>query len=326
MKLLNRGLAVVLLFASSLQGAAETTPAGARVHALKITILSTMLADGSELGEWGFAALVEADGHRLLFDTGAHADVVLKNCRSLGIDLTTIPEVILSHSHSDHVGGLMTLRESVVAEHKPAALARTHVGEGIFYPRPSLAPPVETNPMILIKSQYEATGGVFETHAKPAQIYPGIWLTGPVPRKFPERNWSGDGKIKTPAGVGEDNLPEDMALVFDTDNGLVVLTGCAHAGVVNISNYARTFIRPVRIHALIGGVHLFAASDQTLAWTAKKLNEFGVDNFIGAHCTGIETVFRFRRDLGLDRAHAVVGAVGAGFELGKGIDPGHIAQ
>jgi 7,8-dihydropterin-6-yl-methyl-4-(beta-D-ribofuranosyl)aminobenzene 5'-phosphate synthase len=107
---------------------------------------------------------------------------------------------------------------------------------------------------------------------------------------------------------------------------LVVLTGCAHAGVINIIDYARTFIRPARVHALVGGIHLFAASGDTLRWTADKLRAFGIDNFVGAHCTGIETVYRFRRDLALDRTHAVVGAVGATYELGRGIDPGMIAR
>lgn len=313
----------VVLFLLAVVVRAET-PA-APVKALKITILSTMLADGQELGEWGFAALVEVDGHRLLFDTGAHTDVVLKNVRSLGLVLNTVPEVILSHNHWDHVGGFMTLRESVLAK-TPGALARTHVGEGIFYPRVSIRPDVEDNQMLRIKAAYELTGGVFVEHTKPVQLYPGVWLTGPVPRKYPERNWSGSGKIVTPAGTIEDNLPEDMALVFDTADGLVVLTGCGHAGVINIIDYARTFIRPARVHALIGGIHLFNATEETLAWTARKLNDAGVDNFIGAHCTGLETVYRFRHDLGLDRAHAVVGAVGATFELGKGIDPGHIAR
>jgi 7,8-dihydropterin-6-yl-methyl-4-(beta-D-ribofuranosyl)aminobenzene 5'-phosphate synthase len=279
-----------------------------------------------ELGEWGFAALVEVDGHRILFDTGAHAEVVYKNTRTLGIDLSTVPEVILSHSHWDHVGGLMTLRQSVLAGKTPAALARAHVGEGIFRPRTSEGLRVEANPVILIKPEYEQSGGVFVVHDKPAQLYPGVWLTGPVPRKYPEHNWSGSDKLTTPAGVVEDNIPEDMALVFDTDQGLVVLTGCGHAGVVNIIDYARSIIRPARVHALIGGIHLFSAKDETLAWTAEKLRGFGVDNFIGAHCTGIETVYRFRQDLGLDRAHAVVGAVGASFELGRGIDPRHLAK
>ena len=306
-------------------GMARAETPAAPVKALKITILSTMLADGQELGEWGFAALVEVDGHRILFDTGAHTDVVLKNVRSLGVDLTTVPEVILSHNHWDHVGGFMTLRESVLAK-TPGALARTHVGQGIFYPRVSIRPDVEDNQMLRIKADYEKTGGIFVEHAQPVQLYPGVWLTGPVPRKYPERNWSGSGQVVTPAGTVEDNLPEDMALVFDTGDGLVVLTGCGHAGVINIIDYALTFIRPARVHALIGGIHLFNAKEETLAWTVGKLNEFGVDNFIGAHCTGIETVYRFRHDLGLDRAHAVVGADGATFELGKGVDPGHIAR
>jgi 7,8-dihydropterin-6-yl-methyl-4-(beta-D-ribofuranosyl)aminobenzene 5'-phosphate synthase len=124
----------------------------------------------------------------------------------------------------------------------------------------------------------------------------------------------------------EDSLPEDMSLVCDTDSGLVIVTGCGHAGVVNIVEYSRQVVRPARVHALIGGIHLFEATDETLAWTSGKLAQVGVDNFIGAHCTGIETVYRFRRDLGLDRAHAVVGAVGATFELGRGINPGVIAQ
>jgi 7,8-dihydropterin-6-yl-methyl-4-(beta-D-ribofuranosyl)aminobenzene 5'-phosphate synthase len=184
----------------------------------------------------------------------------------------------------------------------------------------------ETNPMILLKPQYEQTGGTFVTHDRPASLYPGVWLTGPVPRKYPERNWSGSGTVKTATGTVEDNVPEDMALVFDTDDGLVVLTGCGHAGVVNLIDSVRGVVRPARVHALIGGIHLFSASEQVLTWTAGKLQETGVDNLIGAHCTGIETVYRLRRDLGLDRAHAVVGAVGTTFELGRGINPRNIAK
>jgi 7,8-dihydropterin-6-yl-methyl-4-(beta-D-ribofuranosyl)aminobenzene 5'-phosphate synthase len=306
-------------------GAEPSDPALGRVRELKITILSTMLADGDELGEWGFAALVEADGHRLLFDTGAHTDVVLKNVRSLNLDLSNVPDVVLSHWHSDHIGGFLTLRDSVRSK-SATALARTHVATGMFYPRHAVPPTVEVNPMLQVKPDYEKNGGTFVTHTKPVQLYPGIWLTGPVPRRHPERNWSGRVMMTTPTGVMEDNVPDDMSLVIDTDHGLVVLTGCGHAGVINIVEHAREFARPARIHALIGGIHLFNASEETLSWTAEKLKAAGLDNLIGAHCTGVETVYRFRHDLGLDRAHAVVGAVGAGFELGKGINPGDIAK
>ena len=306
--------------------AVRADPAGSgRVQKLRITILSTMLADGDELGEWGFAALVEADGHRILFDTGAHPDVVLKNAQSLNIDLTTVPEVVLSHNHSDHVGGLLTLRRSVVGK-APGALALVHVGEGIFYPRTTFNPGIEDNPALLLRPDYEQSGGRFVSHDRPSQLYPGIWLTGPVPRKYPEHNWGGDGRVKTPAGWVEDTIPEDQALIFDTEKGLVVLVGCAHAGLINTVDYARAIVRPARIHAIVGGVHLFAASDETLAWTAEKLETFGVDNFLGAHCTGIETVYRFRTALNLNRQHAVVAAVGAYFDLAGGINPRNIAR
>jgi 7,8-dihydropterin-6-yl-methyl-4-(beta-D-ribofuranosyl)aminobenzene 5'-phosphate synthase len=313
--------ALLLLLGTSVR--ADTPPA--QVRELKITILSTMLADGRELGEWGFAALVEVDGRRILFDTGANEDLVLKNAQSLGINLGDVPEVILSHNHWDHVGGLLTLRRSVLHEN-PAALARTHVGEGIFLSRGPSQRGGDENEMIRIRPEYEATGGGFVVHGVASEIQPGVWLTGPVPRKHPERNWSGSGKVFTPEGEAEDNIPEDMALVFDTPQGLVVLTGCGHAGVINIIEHAREVVRPDRVHALIGGFHLFNGSDESLEWTAEKLREFGVENFVGAHCTGLEPVYRFRREVGLDRAHAVVGAVGATFELGKGINPRWMAR
>ncbi|MES2696079.1 MAG: MBL fold metallo-hydrolase [Verrucomicrobiota bacterium] len=308
-------------------GTTAATAEGAKVKSLKVTVLSTMLAEGDELGEWGFAALVEADGRKILFDTGAKTDVVLRNAQTLKIDLGDVPDVVLSHWHSDHVGGFITLRKEVMSK-TPAALARTHVGAGIFQPRFGGPPNVDINPLSSrLKGEYEATGGKFVEHAKPVQLWPGVWLTGPVPRKHSERNWSGSAKIKDADGklVG-DTIADDMALVVDTAEGLVIVTGCGHAGVVNIAEHARATVRPARVHALIGGIHLFNAKDETLAWTTGKLREFGVDNFIGAHCTGIETVYRFRADLRLARAKCVVGAVGQTFELGKGIDPLEIAK
>src|SRR5688572_19461426 len=123
-----------------------------RVHSLRVFVLSTMLADAG-LGEWGFAALVEVDGHRILFDTGAHPDTVLKNARELGVDLAGIQEVILSHNHADHTGGLLHLRRELAKEN-PAALSRAHVGRGIFWSRPRKTE--EGNSMIKVKPVYEA--------------------------------------------------------------------------------------------------------------------------------------------------------------------------
>jgi 7,8-dihydropterin-6-yl-methyl-4-(beta-D-ribofuranosyl)aminobenzene 5'-phosphate synthase len=316
---------IALLRVCALYSLMAAAAFAAQAKAVKITVLSTMLADGQELGEWGFAALVEVDGRRILFDTGAHTDVVLKNARTLKIDLANVPDVILSHFHEDHTTGFIPLRQSVMTK-SPEALARTHVGEGIFASYREGPPQIERNAMVRWKPEYEATGGRFIVHAKPAELFPGVWVTGYVPRKSAEQNWSGKSSPKPAGNFPPVNIPDDLSLVIDTADGLVIVTGCGHAGIVNIVDHARDFVRPARIHALIGGIHLFNASEATLAWTTDKLRAVGLDHFIGAHCTGIETVYRFRRDLGLDRAHCVVSAVGGSFELGRGIDPRTIAK
>ena len=285
-----------------------------------------MLADEG-IGEWGFAALVEADGHRLLFDTGARPDTVLQNARDLNVDLGDIVDVVISHNHSDHTGGLLRLRRELSSKNR-SALSRAHVAPGIFWSRPS-GSGAETNPMIEIKPTYEAEGGVFVEHAEPVEVFPGAWLTGPVPRVYPERNWggfSGRAPVKSPQGLVEDNLPEDQSLVLDTEAGLVLLSGCGHAGIINTIEHARSKIRSAPVVAAIGGFHLFASDDPTLDWTAAKLREFGLGQFIGAHCTGIEAVYRIRDRVGLDRARCVVGAVGASFTLSQGIQPLRLAR
>ena len=300
----------------------QTPPAPHRVQAAKITILSTMMTDRQGFAEWGFSALVEIDGHRILFDTGGRPDTVLKNARELGVDLTDVEDVVLSHDHWDHTMGLVTLRREMMKTN-PRALGRAHVARGIFLERvfPSGWGSGQPLTMAQIRADYEAAGGVFIESAEPQEILPGAWLPGPVPRPYPEKNWSPGVKLHAPDGSGliDDTIPEDQALVLDTDKGLVVLTGCGHAGVVNLLEYARKIVRPAP-------VHLYPAKNETLDWTAGKLKEFGVAQLLGAHCTGVEPVYYFRERLGLDRAACVVGTVGSVFELGKGIKTGPIAQ
>jgi 7,8-dihydropterin-6-yl-methyl-4-(beta-D-ribofuranosyl)aminobenzene 5'-phosphate synthase len=322
-------IAIVLVFsfATFASGQSSTAPSHSaithpQVKTLKVTILSTMLADQG-IGEWGFSALVEADGHRVLVDTGFHPETVLQNAKELGIDLSTVTDVVLTHNHDDHVGGLLTLRRELIKKN-PAALSRAHVAKGIFYSRPSAKG--EDNTMIAIKQEYEATGGKFIEHDHAEEIFPGAWLTGPVPRVYPERNWSVSGKVETPAGLIEDNIPEDQSLVINTAQGLILISGCGHAGVINTLTMARGEFPNEPVYAILGGFHLFPATDVQLDWTADKLKDFGTSYLLGAHCTGIESVYRIRQRLGLPRGSAVVAAVGASFVLGEGIHPGRIAQ
>lgn len=294
---------------------------GVPVKAVKLTVLSTMLVGANPsggTGEWGFSGLLEVDGRRLLIDTGLRAGTVLRNAEELGIDLSTVTDVVLTHNHGDHTGGLITLRREL-SKKNAKALARVHVPEGIFLSRLT-ADGREANGLLPIKAAYEQLGGVFIEHARPFELSPGVWLLGPVPRVHPERNWSVATQLQTPAGPVEDNVPEDTAVVVNSRDGLIVISGCGHAGIINTAEYARKAIRQAPIDAAIGGFHLFAATDEQLAWTAGQLRAVGLRHLLGAHCTGIEAVFRLRQLTGLARRDAVVAAVGSSYTLGSGID------
>jgi 7,8-dihydropterin-6-yl-methyl-4-(beta-D-ribofuranosyl)aminobenzene 5'-phosphate synthase len=283
------------------------------LQSLKVTVLSTMLADDG-IGEWGFAALVEVDGKSILFDTGARPNTVLENARELEIDLSGVEDVILSHSHWDHTAGLMTLRREL-SKTNPAALSRAHVGKGFFLERRGHW----ENAMIAIKKEYEATGGEFIEHDKPLEILPGVWVTGPVPRLHPEKNYPGGVEVAKGESWVADDVPEDQSLLFNTPRGLVLLSGCGHAGIINTLEYGREFIRSAPAPAVLGGFHLYDAKEEQLDWTADKLKEFGIAQILGAHCTGIDSLYRLRQRLGFSRQSCAVGTIGAIFDLKDGI-------
>jgi 7,8-dihydropterin-6-yl-methyl-4-(beta-D-ribofuranosyl)aminobenzene 5'-phosphate synthase len=290
----------------------------------KIMVLSTMLVgERRGTGEWGFAALVDVDRHRILVDTGNRPDTVLKNAQELNIDLAGVQEVSLTHFHWDHVGGLLTLRGELMKQN-PRALSTVHVPGGIFNSRPS--PSGESNQMIAIRKEYEATGGRFTEYPSGTELLPGVWFTGPVPRVYPEHNWSGPGKVMTPSRLVEDNIPEESSLVLDTQKGLVIITGCGHAGIVNIVTAVEKHFGNRAIYGIVGGLHLFAASDEMVDWTATELRQYHIKNLLAAHCTGIEATHQLRHGLGLNRQTAVVASVGSSFSFANGIEAGPLAK
>ena len=217
---------------------------------------------GEGVGEWGFAALLEADGQRWLIDTGARAETVLRNADELNVDLSTVTDLVITHNHPDHTGGLIALRREL-SQRNSKALSRAHVAQGIFLSRAG-ADGREANGLLPIKAQYEALGGTFIEHASPMRLAPGVWLTGPVPRIHPERNWSGSLRVQTSAGPVEDIVAEDASVVVDTLNGLVVISGCGHAGMINTIEYARKVVRETTIHAAVVG--FICSRPRTTSW------------------------------------------------------------
>lgn len=321
-----RSVLTMLLMAQLIVPLTAQSAPDRQVHTLKITALVTNVSGNPHEGdgEWGYSALVEVDGHKILYDTGASPDLVLKNAAALKIDLRDVEDVVLSHNHWDHVAGLMTLRRELMKSN-PRAMSRVHVGARIFDPRLNAAGENQ-NGLRTIKDEYPATGGMFIVHDKPTEIFPGVWFTGPVPRPHDEKNWFPGLSLETANGRVEDNVPEDSALVFSAANGLVILSGCAHAGIVNIADYSVTIVPGKSLLAVVGGLHLFSASDEALTWTGQSLKRYNVQYLLAGHCSGIEPTYRLRESLGLNRKTAVVSVVGSSFTLGTGIDPRYLAQ
>ena len=300
----------------------------AKAEAGEITILSSNLANVPTIGEWGFSAFVRVDRHCLLFDTGNHADTVLRNTEALDVDLSCVTDVVLSHWHADHMGGLVTLFNDIRSSN-PSSMQRIHVAEGFFLPRriSGQARNGEINQMIAIRERLEAAGVEFRIYSEATEILPAVWVTGPVERVHDEKLYPTHIEVRNLEGTwGIDHVPDSQGLTIVTSEGPIVLLGCGHSGSVNLLEQVQEDIQDRSIHALMGGMHLFSANDETLRWTASKLRDIGVQNLMAGHCTGIEPMFRLRQGLGLDRSTAVVGAVGSRFVLGEGIHPTAIAR
>jgi 7,8-dihydropterin-6-yl-methyl-4-(beta-D-ribofuranosyl)aminobenzene 5'-phosphate synthase len=325
------GLAALIEFATpaSLRGG---HPSGTdvvlnrRAEDVTVTILSSNLASGATVGEWGLSAFIQADGHCVLFDAGRYPDTVLRNAAALKVDLSCVTDVVLSHFHFDHNTGLIPLLRDLRAKN-PAAMRRVHVAEGFFLRRqlPQGDSYVDWNQMIAVRDTLEAAGVRIIEYSGPTEILPSVWVTGPVERVHDEQRYGGARMLVDGEWV-QDYVPESQGLSVMTDEGHIVLLGCGHSGVVNALEHVQNTIEDAPIHALMGGLHLFDASDEMLGWTADRLRAIGVDHLMAGHCTGVEPLLRLRIGLNLSRRTAVVGAVGSQFVLGEGIRATSIAM
>jgi 7,8-dihydropterin-6-yl-methyl-4-(beta-D-ribofuranosyl)aminobenzene 5'-phosphate synthase len=287
---------------------------GQEAAKLKITILSTMVADQKGVGEWGFSALVETDSSRILFDLGARPNTVRDNAAELKVDLGGIRQVVLSHNHFDHTAGLPAIRQQFP---DGATASVLYIATGFFIRTAGFVGMLRAD-----SAAYVSSGGRFIVIDRPQKIAPGIYLTGPVPRRYPEKNYTPGRTLTTPAGVVEDNVPEDMSMVIHTGKGLVLLTGCGHAGIVNTLEYVVQQFPGEKVVAVLGGMHLLEAKQEQLDWTANKLKTMGVQYFVGAHCTGLNSVYRIREVTGMTKENCLVGTVGTTFDLDQGIKTG----
>jgi 7,8-dihydropterin-6-yl-methyl-4-(beta-D-ribofuranosyl)aminobenzene 5'-phosphate synthase len=253
-----------------------------------ITVLVDNHATGPGLiAEHGWAVRLDLGTRRILFDTG-QTNAILANVLRLGIDLSETDTIVLSHGHYDHTGGLADVLDAAgggipVYAHPGALGPKYHHGDkGVR----SIGMP----PHCLERVQ--PGRAKVRTVTGPTEIAPGLFLTGPIPRRHRQEE-DDEGFRLDREGRQVDPLTDDQALFRRTPAGTIVLLGCAHAGLINTLDYIQHRTGGEPIHTILGGMHLRSASDERIAWTVKALQQFSIERFYPAHCTGTRPVAAF---------------------------------
>lgn len=280
----------------------------------QVTVLATNISDYGGLGEWSFAALFESDQDAVLFDTGFKENTVLHNVLHLGVDLSQVEKVVLSHFHSDHTGGLLILREHFRPANE-SALSQVYVAAGFFDQRVTETG-VEVGPGDFAIAQdfraaAEALGIRFIEVDEPTEIAPKLWLTGPVPRVEEHYNGPSGLFINRDGTSIPDIIIDDQSLGYLTDKGWLLTSGCGHSGLINTGKVLQS-IKDEPIYSIVGGFHLWQADSETLNRTASWLGERGLGLMMGGHCTGIAAAETIASQLQLPRSqisHAAIGSV-----------------
>jgi len=262
---------------------------------VKITVLVDYAAKEGLETEHGFAAWVEAGDRHILFDTG-QMGVMQNNAAKLGIDLKTAEALVLSHGHFDHTG---TLPE-FLAENSSAQIYFAH---GLNIDRYSCKPgtPVRSIGMPEVARQALAALPSNRLHdlTEPHYLAPGIGITGPVPRVSSFEDVGGPFFID-PDSHQNDLIEDDQSMWFETDDGLVILLGCCHAGLVNTIDYIRNISGIQKVRGVIGGMHLVNADQQRLDQTFKVMAEWKPEFLVPCHCTGENAAQQMQGAFGSD--------------------------
>ncbi len=273
---------------------------------MKLTILceNTAGVPFSVIGEHGFACLVETRNGSYLFDTGQGLGI-MNNASILGKDLSAIDALMISHGHYDHTGGLDKV---LSVSGKTDIFAHPE----IFTPRYWEKEGESRYIGIPFRQDYlESLGGTFRFSREMQKIDDKVFLTGEIPRN--NEFETGDlNMVACPDGakrIKPDPLPDDLSLVLDTDEGLVIVFGCAHAGMVNIIEHVMETFQRDRIHAVIGGTHLGFAGDRQFDETVRVLEKFNIERIGVSHCTGLAQASKLHARFGDAFFFANVGTV-----------------
>ncbi|MDD4169844.1 MAG: MBL fold metallo-hydrolase [Desulfotomaculaceae bacterium] len=254
---------------------------------LKLAVLSENTVGNSRgiVGEWGLSIFIEVNGMKILFDTGERGNL-LSNSDIMGIDLKTVESLVLSHGHYDHTGGLRYF-----LQYRGKLPVYAHPDLFAYHCSSTEKPHYIGIPQS--KEELEDLGAEFVFVRELLEITPGVFISGEVARKTVfEKVDAALFSIENGRKVIPDPFHDDMSLYCVTPEGIFIVLGCAHAGLVNIVEHAREVTGESRVFGIIGGTHLGPASVEQQEATINYLKELDLQ-FLGAnHCTGLAVISR----------------------------------
>ena len=246
---------------------------------VKIVTLSENTAGLGVLAEWGLSILVEEDGVRILLDT-SQSVTVAHNAQLLGIDLSTVDKLVISHGHYDHTGGfkdvLAQTGEIDVLAH-PDMWDTKYAVYGEF--QKYIGVPFE-------RGELESMGARFKLSKEPVWITDNIVTTGEIPMTNDYEEIDAGMFVKEGDSFRPDQLLDDLALGIKTEAGLTVILGCGHRGMINTIRHLQQVTGEQRVYGVLGGTHLISANPERLARTVADLREIGIQKLGVSHCTG----------------------------------------
>lgn len=237
------------------------------------------------LAEWGLSILVETEGKTILVDTG-RSYVAAHNARVMNVDTTKIDHIMFSHGHEDHTGGLLDL---LMLRDKPGVPVEVIAHPDAWAPKYWRSPEGDSYKYIGIpyaRRKAESLGASFRLTPDPVWLTEKIVTSGEVPMVTDFEEIDTNACVDTDNGFGNDPLDDDQSLFIVSDRGLILVCGCAHRGIVNTIRRAQELTGCDDIYAVVGGIHLFGASEYRVQQTLNEFRRLDIKKIGVSHCTG----------------------------------------